>query len=141
MKKFLYIASLIIAAVAFTGCGGGGSGGGGGGVVPPPVTNWDVLYIDDAGLNGIAGLPYDCSSNSGFTDGDGGFTFIAGDNCTFDFTGFDGTIFFTDPLFLDFEDGSGVTGVGYDCASGVTGATDFQGGFDFDVDDICTFYL
>lgn len=140
MKKLLYILSFVIASIAFTGCGGG-DGGGGGGVVVPPATNWEVLYIDDADLNAIVGLPYQCTSNSGFTDGEGGFTFIAGDDCTFDFIDLDGTIYFNDPLFLDFADGSGVSDVGYDCASGISGATDFQGGFDYDVDDTCTFYL
>ena len=142
MKKLILLASLAVTTALFTGCGGGGGGGGGiaPAPVPPPVA-FDVLYLDDAALNGIAGVPYDCPSGAGVTDGDGAFQFVAGENCTFDLRGYDGTVIFADFLYIDFADGTGVADIGYDCISGTGGFTDFQGNFVYDEDDECTFYL
>ena len=139
MKRFSILVGLAAAAIIFTGCGGGG-GGGGGYVPPPPPPAMDVLYLDD-GDGGLSGVPYICSSGSGFTGPDGEFSFYPGDDCTFDLTGFGGTIYFWDPLFIDYADETGVGGIEYSCWSGTYGWTDDGGYFDYDTDDECTFYL
>jgi hypothetical protein len=137
MKKLSIFASLATAAVIFSGCGGGG--GGPVGPVGPVVP--DVLYLDDAAGGGLGGIPYICDSGtSGLTGVDGSFEFFSPDNCTFDFTGYNGTLAFWDPIYLDFADSSGVAWVNYDCWSGIAGQTDLGGYFDYDIDDECTFY-
>jgi hypothetical protein len=134
MKKVLFLVGLAISSVVMTGCGSSSS------TPPPPPREMDILYLDD-GAGGLEGVPYVCSSGSGITDIDGAFAFYAGDNCTFDLNGYDGTVFLFDPLFIDYNDGSGVSDIGYDCASGTNGFTDIDGSFDYDIDDECTFYL
>ncbi|SFV50115.1 hypothetical protein MNB_SV-6-427 [hydrothermal vent metagenome] len=144
MKKILILSSLIVASTLFIGCGGGGGGGGGGGVapVPPPEPEpFSMLYLDNIDGVGMAGVPYYCPSGDGFTDENGGFLFYDGENCSFDLTGFNGSIVYDDYLFIDYNDGSGVDGLGYDCISGTSGFTDINGNFDYDIDDECTFYL
>jgi len=141
MKKFSILASLAAAVVIFTGCGGGG--GGGGGYVPPappPEPVYDVLYLDsDWGPQ--AGVSYDCTSVSGWTDADGSFLFLPGDVCTFDLVGYNGTIFGVDYLYISYADGSGVMDIPYDCWSGTGGWTQIDGSFDYDMDDVCNFYF
>ncbi|HFS82357.1 MAG TPA: hypothetical protein ENK71_00155 [Epsilonproteobacteria bacterium] len=137
MKKLLFLAGLASAAVILSGCGGGG---GGGYVPPPPPPAPSILYLD-GDMGPAVGVPYLCDSGTGVTDPDGGFLFYPGDSCSFDLTGYDGTIFFTDNLYIDYADNTGVSGISYDCFSGLTGVTDLNGYFDYDVDDECTFYL
>ncbi|MEA3492146.1 MAG: hypothetical protein U9R27_09625 [Campylobacterota bacterium] len=137
MKKVLILSSLA-AAVILTGCGGGG---GGGDVPPPPPVEMDVLYLDDNN-GGLAGVPYMCDGRSGFTDEVGAFYFYPGENCTFDLTGFDGSMaYLWDPLYIDDSAANGIEGIGYDCWSGTGGFTDISGYFEYDMDDECTFYL
>ena len=143
MKRFSILVGLAAAAIIFTGCGGGG--GGGGGYVPPPDPGpgpvQEVLYLDD-GAGGLVGIPYFCTSGiSDITGPDGDFYFYPGDDCTFDLTGFGGTIYLWDPLYIDYADETGVSGIEYDCWSGTGGWTDIDGYFDYDTDDECTFYL
>ncbi len=135
MNKFIFLVTLSISTLLFTGCGSSDNTTV---VVPPPEP--DTLYLDD-GAGGLAGVSYTCTSGSGFTNAQGAFTFYAGDNCTFDLTGFDGTVFLFDPLFVDYNDGTGVADISYDCVSGIAGSTDVDGSFDYDTDDACTFYL
>lgn len=139
------ISSLVVATAFFAGCGESG-GGGGGGYVPPPgpgpePEQYDALYLENANGVGMANVQYNCPSGPGITDGDGTFLFYSGENCTFDLAGFNGSIYYNDYLYIDYNDGSGVSGIAYDCASGTGGATDFNGNFDYDVDDECTFAL
>jgi len=142
MKKLSLFAGLAAAAVIFAGCGGGG----GGGYVPPPGPGpgpapvYDVLYLD-SDYGPVGGVSYVCDSVSGWTDVDGGFEFLAGDTCTFDLTGFLGTIYNWDPLYISYSDGSGVMDIPYDCWSGTGGWTSIDGSFDYDVDDSCNFYF
>lgn len=135
MNKFIFFMTLVISALLFTGCGSSDNNTV---VVPPPQA--DTLYLDD-GAGGLQGIAYTCTSGSGYTDIAGAFTFYAGDNCTFDLRGFDGTVFLFDPLFVDYSDGTGVADIGYDCTSGTFGSTDIDGSFEYDTDDACTFYL
>ena len=137
MKRFLILAGLATATILFTGCGGGG-GGGGGGYVPPPST--DVLYLDDITGAGMGGVEYNCDSGTGgWTDPDGAFYFYWGDACTFDLYGFSGSAFFS--LHIDDGNIQGVGGIPFDCASGWNGSTYGDGSFEYDMDDICTFYF
>ena len=141
MRKLSILASLAAAAVIFTACGGGG---GGGGYVPPPAPPpepvYDVLYLD-SDFGPVSGVSYDCTSASGWTDIDGSFLFLAGDVCTFNLAGFNGTIFDWDPLYISYADGSGVMDIPYECWSGTGGWTLIDGSFDYDVDDVCDFYF
>ncbi len=138
MKRFSILVGLAAAAIIFTGCGSSSSGGGGG-YVPPPPPAMDVLYLDDINGIGLANVPYDCDSGSGVTDLDGAFYFYWGEACTFDLFGFDGDVFFS--LHIDDVDAFGVGGVPFECVSGWNGATYGDGSFEYEMDDICTFYF
>ncbi len=144
MKRFSIIVGLAAAAIIFSGCGGGG--GGGGGYVPPPVdpvppppAAMDVLYLDDIDGIGMADVPYICDSGSGVTDLEGAFYFYWGDACEFDLFGFDGDVFFS--LHIDDADAIGLGGIPFECLSGWDGVTDYDGSFEYEVDDVCTFYF
>ena len=141
MKKLSLLVSLAAAAVVFTACGGGG---GGGGYVPPPPgpgpgPSAVIWYLDDINGIGVSGVSYTCDSGAGVTDGDGAFLFYPGDACTFDLWGFPGNFNFS--LHIDDETVTGVGGIPYDCDSGWSGSTYGDGSFDYDPDDICTFYF
>ena len=141
MKRFSILVSLAAATVIFTGCGGGGGGGyvPDPGPGPGPAPEYAVLYLDYSDLSGAGGVYYDCdTSGDGLTDADGGFYYYPGEACTFDLTGFDGSGW--TPLYIDFGDSSGVSGIYYECWSGTAGTTDYEGEFFYDVDDSCTFY-
>jgi len=141
MKKFILLASLAVTTALFTGCGGGGGGDGGVVAPPPPAVVYDVLYLDNVDGGGVEGVPYDCPSGPGVTGIDGSFQFLNGENCTFDLNGFFGSVVFDEFLYIDFADGAGYEGLGYDCFSGTGGFTDISGNFIYDADDECTFYL
>jgi hypothetical protein len=142
MKKLSIFASLAAAAVIFAGCGGGGGGGyvpgPAPGPGPGPAPSYDVLYLD-TGFGPAVGVGYNCGSVFDTTGADGSFLFYPGDICTFDLTGYNGTLFDWDPLYITYADGSGVAGIDYSCWSGTYGFTDLDGYFDYDIDDSCDF--
>jgi len=144
VRKLSIFASLAAAAVIFVGCGGGGGGGGyippdpGPGPGPGPGPVLETLYLDTVG-GGVVNIYYSCSSGDGWTDGEGGFQFVTGDICTFDFIGLGGS--WIDPLYIDYADGSGVSDIYYECFFAGVGYTDFNGEFIYDVDDTCDFYF
>ena len=143
MKKLSLFVSLAAAAVVFTACGGGGGGGGyvppGPGPGPGPGPAPIVWYLDDIDGVGVNGVSYSCDSGAGVTDIDGAFLYYPGDACTFDLWGFPGDFNFS--LHIDDEYTTGVGGIPYDCASGLSGLTYNDGSFDYDPDDACTFYF
>ena len=140
MKRFSFLIGLAAAAIIFTGCGGGG-----GGYVPPPGPGPGpgpeevVWYLDDINGVGVSGVPYYCDSGSGITDANGAFIFYFGDSCEFDLWGLPGD--FTFSLHIDDEFVDGVGGIPYECDSGWNGTTYDDGSFDYDPDDVCTFYF
>jgi len=139
MKRFSILVGLAAAAIIFTGCGGGG--GGGGGYVPPPPApgpSLAALYLDDSATSPVAGVYYYCDTGDGTTDGNGEFLYYPGESCTFDLTGFAGS--WTDPLYIDYADGSGVQDIYYECFYSGAGYTTWQGEFYYDANDECTFY-
>ncbi len=142
MKKLVILSVLVATTIFFTGCGGGSSGGGGGYVPPappPPAPSMDVLYLDDINGIGMADVPYVCDSGSGMTDMDGAFYFYWGEACEFDLFGFDGDLFFS--LHMDDADSIGIEGIPFECMSGWDSVTYIDGSFEYDMDDICTFYF
>lgn len=138
MKRFSILVSLAAAAVIFTGCGGGG---GGGGVAPAPGPQLAVLYLDgwDGDIVPQPGVYYACDTGDGWTDAEGGFYYYPGEDCTFDLSGYPGS--WTYPLYIDYENGDGAGGIGYDCWSGTGGWTEGNGEFYYGANDSCTFYL
>ena len=141
MRKLSLFLGVAVAAVVFAACGGGGGGGthippGEGGDPVFPTQN--VLYLDSD--NGpVSGVPYVCDFTPGKTDADGGFVFTKFDTCTFNLTGFLGTIHNREPLYIIHTEGNGVVGIPFECRSGTNGWTGDDGSFDYDVNDSCSF--
>jgi hypothetical protein len=73
----------------------------------------------------------------------GEFSFVEPDTCEFDFTGLDGDFGYTDDEIVrivdDRNDGKG--GIPYECASFGVSSTYSDGSFEYDEDDVCSFYL
>lgn len=141
MKQFSIFVSMAVAVAVFSGCGGGG----GDSYVPPPSVAGATLFLIDQNGFSLGGIPYTCDSGSGVTAPNGEFTFYPPDNCTFDFLGYNGNYtndpFVDDIIYIvdDLDVGKG--GIPYDCRS-FGGSTTFgDGSFDYDIDDVCTFYL
>jgi len=138
MKKYLILVFSMVAVFGLSGCGSSDN--------TPPSNLTTLFLVDDRGFS-YGGIPYKCDSMRDweFTLPNGEFTFLPPDNCEFDFLGLEGD-YFGDPIvddivrIVDFtNDGKG--GIPYDCAS-FGGSTTFNdGSFEYDIDDICTFYL
>ena len=149
MKKVMMFLASLGVVVGLNGCGGGG--GDSGGYVPPPVDNLTTLFLVDENGASYSGIPYICDSMSvtGYTGLDGAFTFIPKEDCTFDFTGLNGTDPndpYVDNLVYIVDDlDNGKNGIGYQCEYFGVGTTYYDGiwdgAFDYDADDACVFYL
>lgn len=126
MKKIMMWILSGLSVVVLSGCGGGD-----GDYVPR-----DVHYLTDDLGYGVSGIYYECNSYYGTTDDYGAFNFNPdGDYCDF----------YLDNVAIDLyimDEFSGVNGLLYDCyPSGIYGVTgDFMGdgGFDYEIGDICT---
>ncbi len=109
------------------------------------ANNLTTLFLsDERGLT-YGGIPYICDSMRSWdtTMPNGAFSFIEPDTCEFDFNGLEGVYGddFDDIVrIVDFRD-HGKRGIGYECAYFGASSTYGDGSFDYDEDDICTFYL
>jgi len=138
IKKLLIIGAVSLSALFFTGCGGDD-------YYEPPIDNATTLFLIDQDGNSYGGIPYICDSMPDWsaTRPNGEFTFFPPESCTFDFTGLSGT--YGDPLddiiyiVDDLDRGKG--DIPYECSSFGASSTYIDGSFDYDIDDVCTFYL
>jgi hypothetical protein len=115
-------------------------------VVPPVETGTTLFLIDQYGFS-LGDIPYICDSMNGWsaTRPNGEFTFIEPENCIFDFSGLKGNynndqrgddiIYIVD----DLDRGKG--DIFYRCEYFGASATYLDGSFNYDENDICTFYL
>ena len=145
MKNLSLFLGMAVAAVVFTACGGGEGGGtsippGDGDGDGPVFPTQNVLYLDSD--NGpVSGVPYVCDFTPGKTDADGGFVFMKFDTCTFNLTGFPGSIHNGEPLYITHAEGNGVADLPFECQSGTNGWTGGDGSFDYYANDSCSFYF
>ena len=143
MKK--KIVGLMVAGVAvftLSGCGGGGDT-----VIidpgPGPSPSETYLFFVDNGGYAVSGVHYVCYNSFGdfivddVTRYDGAFLFEPGENCTFDFIGYDGTP--GDELYIEDDIQNPKAGIPYTCLGGDFGRTYADGSFDYVIDDSCTF--
>jgi len=145
MKKKLI--SLLFAGIAVLALSGCGSGGGDYYENPPINDGLTTLFLIDQEGFAYADIPYICDSmlDWDLTAPNGEFSFYPGEDCEFDFYGLEGN-YDDDPYvddivyivdYLDYGKG----GIEYECASFGVGSTYADGSFDYDIDDLCTFYL
>ncbi|MEA3418465.1 MAG: hypothetical protein U9Q90_03615 [Campylobacterota bacterium] len=145
MKKLSILASLAVAAVILTGCGGGSTYY----VedVPPVDDGATTLFLIDQDGYSLGGVPYICDSMVDWsaTRPNGEFTFFPPDNCTFDFLGYYGNYEndyeIDDIIYIVDDIDRGKGDIPYDCEFFGASTTYGDGSFDYDEDDICTFYL
>lgn len=116
-----------------------------------------TLFLVDERGDAVAGVPYSCFDGrvltyEGYTLPNGEFTFYPGQDCWFDFYGYNGT----DPLdgfendymyIVDLYD-NGKNDIPYECELFNVGYVNYtyddgiwDGAFDYDYDDRCVFYL
>ena len=142
MKKIILFMTAFVAVLALNGCGGV--------AYDDYYDNYDgdnlttLFLVDERGFS-YANVPYKCDSMSRWsrTASNGEFSFIVPDTCKFDFNGLNGV--FGDSLddivrIVD-DRNSGKGGIEYGCESFGVSSTFSDGSFDYDQDDVCTFYL
>ena len=149
MKKLISLLFAGVAVLALSGCGGGG-----GGeyyyeevIIEPVDDGLTTLFLIDQDGFAYAGVPYICDSMVDWSETapNGAFSFYPGEDCEFDFIGLEGNYeddpYVDDIVYIvdDLDYGKG--GIAYECASFGVGSTYGDGSFDYDIDDLCTFYL
>lgn len=104
-----------------------------------------TLFLVDENGYSYANIPYKCDSMHDWkkTPPNGEFSFIAPETCQFDFLGLDGDYGYTDDEIVRIVDerDRGKDGIEYDCSSFGASSTFNDGSFDYDQDDVCSFYL
>jgi len=142
MKKKIAIL-LVAGAAVFTlsGCGGGDT------VIiddsGESVSNETTLFLVDNEGFSVANIHYSCVNSIGdfigdfYTGNNGSFVFEPGEDCTFDFAGYNGTP--GDELYIEDDLQNPKEGIPYTCAGGDFGQTFADGSFDYVIDDSCTF--
>jgi len=151
MKKWIMICLSGIAIVSLSGCGSYSEGYDDGyddgfyDGARVPADDMTTLFIRDVNGFSAGGIHYTCVDPDGYISADyvtapnGEFSFYPGERCTFDLIGFLGTP--DDPLFIEDDMGYGKGDIPYACDAGDAGLTYPDGGFEYLIDDICTFYL
>ncbi len=140
-KKLMGFLVAGVAVFALSGCGGGGDTVivDGGGSTPNETT---LFLIDNGGFS-VANVHYACVNSFGdfigdfYTGNNGSFTFEPGEDCTFDFIGYNGTP--EDELYIEDDLQNPKEGIPYTCIGGDFGRTFGDGSFDYVIDDSCTF--
>jgi len=136
MKKITLLFAILIALVSLNGCQGSYD------YRDDELTT--LFLVDERGLS-YANIPYKCDSMRSWnqTKNNGEFSFIEPDNCEFDFNGLDGLYGdqFDDIVrIVDYiDDGKG--SIPYDCSSFGASSTYSDGSFEYNENDVCTFYL
>lgn len=140
MKKIMMCIVSAVAVVGLSGCGGDN-------------TDLTTLFLVDENGKGQPGIAYQCDSMNYIetTPLNGEFSFYPGENCTFDFYGYDGTDTLnppTDLLYIVDIDDEGKNRIPYECQYFNVGSINYtsddgiwDGAFDYDYDDRCVFYL
>jgi len=145
MKKTLLFIAMIISIIAFNGCNRGNHSDSNVDYSNYDSNNLTTLFLVDEYGYAYADIPYKCDSmrNWSHTASNGEFSFIEPDNCEFDFTGLNGLYGdnFDDIVRIVDYTNDGKGGIPYDCASFGVSSTYADGSFDYDEDDVCTFYL
>ena len=143
MKKIAGVLSAAVAVLSLNGCGGGGDS--------YDHTYYLQTYDEVLGeYVGVEGVYYECDSSVGDTGINGEFRMRDGDICTF--FDLDDTVSSEYNILYLGGNSSGTVGlaeVEYSCDSGISGATDYDGAFEFDPEyinpdyrgDICDFYF
>ncbi len=103
-----------------------------------------LFLVDERGLS-YASIPYKCDSMRTWerTLPNGEFTFLPPDNCEFDFNGLDGLYGdqFDDIVRIVDYTNDGKGSIPYDCSSFGASSTYSDGSFEYNENDVCTFYL
>ncbi len=144
MNKIKKTIAIFIGVWILSGCSEVGSGA---------IT---LFLVDENGV-GYGSVPYACHSGdrltyNGETASNGEFTFYQGENCQFDLYGYRGTDYYDglrdDLMYIVDVDDYGKNGIPYACEYFNVGYTNrtyddgiWNGAFDYDADDRCTFYL
>lgn len=143
MKKIAGVLSAAVAVLSLNGCGGGSGS--------YDHTYYLQTYDDNYGeYVGVEDIYYECGSYVGYTGLNGSFRMSDGDICTF--FDLDNTVSDEYNILYLGANSSGTVGladVEYSCDSGLDGATDYDGAFDFDPTfsasysdgDVCDFYF
>lgn len=147
MKKSIMFLTAIVSAVVLSGCGSSIDHRD---YYPVDYSNYDgsnltTLFLTDERGYAYGGIPYKCDSMYEWsrTAPNGEFSFIVPDTCEFDFYGLDGVYGdeFDDVVrIVDYRD-DGKGGIPYECTSFGVSSTYSDGSFEYDQDDICSFYL
>jgi hypothetical protein len=120
-----------------------GCGSSGGDDYYPPEPTETYLFMVDGNGNSVADVHYSCENSFGdfigdfWTRYDGRFLFNPGENCTFDFIGFNGTP--QDPIFIEDVAHVPASNIPYSCLGGDFGSTYSSGSFEYRMDDSCMF--
>ena len=142
MKKIILWMTAVISVVVLNGCNGF--------VNDDYYNNYNgnnlttLFLVDERGFS-YANIPYKCDSMTRWshTAPNGEFSFIVPDTCEFDFNGLDGIYRDIDDDIVrivdDLDRGKG--GINYNCASFGISSTYGDGSFDYDQNDVCSFYL
>ena len=107
--------------------------------------NTTTLYLVDAKDFSYAGIPYICDSMNAWarTSKEGAFVFVEPESCKFDFNGLDGVYgdAFDEVVRIVDYTNDGKAGIPYKCESFVASSTYSDGSFDYNENDVCSFYL
>jgi len=148
MKKYIFVSLMVVSLFALSGCGSSYDDGYDDGyddATRAYSADMVSLFLVDKDGFSAGGVPYSCVDEDNnlvgewITKPDGEFSFYAGERCTFDLDGYDGTP--DDPLFLEDDIGNGKEDIPYECDKGDAGFTDEDGSFEYLQDDKCTFYF
>jgi len=145
MKKLISILLAGVVTLVLSGCGGGDD---------YYHDNLTTLFLVDQDGFAYAGVPYTCDSMNYWdeTAPNGEFSFYPGEDCEFDFLGWNGTdpndIYVDEVMYIvDYLD-NGKNGIPYECSNFNAGNINttyydgiWDGSFDYDADDACVFYL
>ncbi len=142
MKKLIGLILTAVALLALNGCGGDH-------YYDDDLT---TLFLVDENGNSYGGIPYTCDSMNRWdeTRPNGEFSFYPGEDCEFDFYGYEGTDSgrHNELIYIvDYRD-DGKNRIPYECELFNVGNINYtsddgnwDGSFDYDRDDACVFYF
>ena len=148
MKKFTGLLAVGVSTLVLNGCGGGSSSYNDG---------LTTLFLVDENGDSYGGIPYQCydqgvltSDSTTLTNGE--FSFYPGEECVFDFYGYNGTdpddIYLDELIYIVDDLDNGKNNIPYECELFNVGNINYtyydgiwDGSFDYDADDACVFYL
>ncbi len=143
MKKIFLLITAFIAVILLNGCGGT--------IYSDDYyrnyvgDNLTTLFLVDERGFSYANIPYKCDSMTqwSYTAPNGEFSFVVPDTCEFDFNGLNGVYrdALDDIVRIVDDRNSGKGGIEYGCESFGISSTFSDGSFDYDQNDVCSFYL